>query len=245
MELTPAIVKAFAPSGALRASINVGNPILARMDTETGQAVGVSVDLAQAFADRLGIPLELKVFKTANESVTAVRSSEADIGFFAIDPARGEGIRFTPPYVLIEGAYLVRDASPLRSNDEVDRSGVRVMVGQGSAYDLFLSRHLTEATIVRAPSSPAVVPTFLEQGTEVAAGVKQQLEGDASRLGGLRLLPGSFMVIRQAMGTSADRGEAAAQALSEFVEESKRSGMVAEALLRHGIQGVSVAPAAN
>ncbi len=243
--IDPAIVAAFAPRGALRASINLGNPILAHRDAASGEAGGVSVDLARAFARQLGVALELVVFDTAAKSVEAVKAEEADIGFFAIDPLRGEGIRFTAPYVLIEGAYLVRDASPLQSNEAVDRAGTRVMVGKGSAYDLYLTRELKAATIERAPSSPAVVDTFIAEGADVAAGVKQQLQADAARIGGLRLLPGRFMVIQQAMGTPASRGEAAAAVLAAFVEEAKASGFVAEALARHGIEGASVAPAAQ
>ena len=244
MNLDADIVKAFTPTGALRASINLGNPILARKDVVTGEVGGVSVDLANEFAKRLGVPLELLVFDTASKSVEAVKTEQADIGFFAIDPLRGEGIRFTGPYVLIEGAYLVRNDSLLQSNEEVDRSGTRVMVGKGSAYDLYLTRELKAASIERAPSSPDVVPAFLAENADVAAGVKQQLESDAQRLGGLRLLPGRFMVIQQAMGTPASRGEAAAKALAEFIEECKTNGFVANALARHGIQGASVAPAA-
>jgi polar amino acid transport system substrate-binding protein len=244
--MTPAadIVKAFTPQGRLRASINLGNPILAGKDA-AGQAKGVSVDLARAFAQRLGAELELVVFDTAGKSVDAVAGEQADIGFFAIDPKRGEHIAFTPPYVLIEGSYLVKDASPLQANEEVDRAGQRVVVGQGSAYDLYLSRELKAAEIVRAPSSPAVVPHFLATGAEVAAGVKQQLEMDAKRSPGLRLLAGRFMVIRQAMGCPRSRGAQAAAALTAFVEEMKASGFVAEALKRHGIEGASVAPAGD
>ncbi len=244
MKLPPDIVNAFAPNGSLRASINLGNPILAKKDTVTGEVGGVSVDLARAFAQKLAVALELLVFDTASKSVEAVKTEQADIGFFAIDPLRGDGIRFTGPYVLIEGVYLVRQDSPLQNNDEVDQSGTRVVVGKGSAYDLFLTRELKAASIERAPSSPDVVPTFLAERADVAAGVKQQLESDALRLGGLRLLPGRFMVIQQAMGTPASRGEAAAMALAEFVEECKANGFVAKALARHGIQGASVAPAA-
>jgi polar amino acid transport system substrate-binding protein len=230
-----------APQGKLRISINVGNPILARR-TDDG-AAGVSVDLGREFARRLGVDSELVVFASAGESVEAVRNRQADIGFFAVDPKRGEGIAFTAPYVLIEGAYLVKDASPLRANEEVDRAGTRVVVGKGSAYDLYLTRELKQAEIVRAPTSPAVVDHFLACGAEVAAGVKQQLEADAARVGGVRLLPGRFMVIQQAMGVPRDR-EAVAAALRDFVEEMKASGFVAQALQRHGIQGASVAPAA-
>jgi polar amino acid transport system substrate-binding protein len=228
------------PTGKLRASINLGNPILAGRDKTSGQPAGVSIDLARAFAQRLGAELELVVFDTAGESVQAVTAEQADIGFFAIDPARGAGIAFTAAYVLIEGCYLVREASRLRSNDEVDRGGTTVVVGKGSAYDLFLTRELKHAAIVRAPSSQAVVDTFVEEN-----GVKQQLEADARRLGGLRLLPGRFMVIQQAMGLPKGRGPEAAALLATFVEEMKATGFVADALQRHGIQGASVAPAAR
>ncbi len=236
------IVSAFAPTGKLRASINLGNPILARKDASTGQPTGVSVDLAHAFADRLGVGVELVVFDAAGKSVDAVKAEQADIGFFAIDPLRGEGIRFTAPYVLIEGAYLVRADSPLADNAEVDRPGRRVMVGKGSAYDLYLTRAIKAAQLLRAPTSPAVVDAFLAEKADVAAGVKQQLEADAARLGGLRLLPGRFMVIQQAMGTPTSRGAQADAVLSAFVEDMKASGFVADALARHRIQGAIVAP---
>jgi polar amino acid transport system substrate-binding protein len=241
--MSPDIVSALAPTGRLRASINTGNAVLAGKDPATGAARGVSVDLAARFAQRLGVPIELVVFDTAAKSVDAVTSGEADIGFFAIDPKRSEHIAFTGAYVLIEGAYMVRDGSPLQANEEVDRPGRTVVVGQGSAYDLHLSRELKHATIVRAPSSPAVVDTFLAQGADVAANVRQQLEADAKRVGGVRLLPGRFMVIRQAMGCQRSRGAAAAAELARYVEEMKSSGFVAQALERHGIEGASVATA--
>lgn len=241
---SPALVAAFAPTGKLRASINLGNPILARRNPATGEAEGVSVDLARALAAELGVPVELKVFDAAAKSVVAVTAGEADIGFFAIDPKRGEGVRFSAAYVQIEGAYLVRNASPLTDNAQVDRAGTTVMVGKGSAYDLYLSRELKAATILRAPTSPAVVDTFLAEKADVAAGVKQQLQADAARLPGLRLLPGRFMVIEQAMGVQANRGEAAQQFLRGFVERMKAGGFVAQALQRHQIQGAIVAPPA-
>lgn len=237
-------VDAFAPTGKLRASINLGNPILANVDPKTGEPFGVSIDLARAFAERLGVELELVVFDSAGKSVQAVGEERADFGFFAVDPLRGEKIAFTAPYVLIEGFYLVHQDSPIQTNDEVDQPHNRVVVGKGSAYDLFLTRELKKAPIVRAPTSPAVVQTFLEQGLEVAAGVKQQLEADARQIAGLRLLGERFMVIQQAMGVPKSRGEAAALALREFVEEMKASGFVADALRKHGIVGASVAPAA-
>ena len=242
--MNAAIQQAFAKTGKLRASINLGNPILAKQHPQTGEPYGVSVDLARAFAQRLGVEIELVVFDAAGKSVEAVRAEQADIGFFAIDPLRGEGIAFTAPYVLIEGCYMVPEASAIQSNEEVDRPGVRVTVGKGSAYDLFLSRELKAAGIVRSPTSPTVVDVYVEQQLEVAAGVKQQLEADQARFPGHRLLPGRFMVIQQAMGTPKSRGAEAAAYLAQFVEDMKASGFVAEALQRHGIQGASVAPAA-
>ncbi len=234
--------RALAPTGVLRASINLGNPLLAKRNTDA-QVVGVSVDLARGLADQLGLQLELVVFDTAARSVDAVKTGAADIGFFAIDPLRGDGICFTAPYVLIEGGYLVRNESPLTDNAQVDQPGTRVVVGQGSAYDLYLTRHLQTATLLRAPSSPAVVDTFLAEAADVAAGVKQQLQADAARLPGLRLLPGRFMVIQQAMGVQAGRGGSAETALRNFVEQAKADGTVADALARHGVRGAVVAPA--
>ena len=233
-----------APTGRLRASINLGNPVLARRDAAAG-AAGVSVDLARALGAQLGVPVDLVVVDGAARSVEMVRSGAADIGFFAIDPVRGEGIRFTAPYVLIEGAYLVRNDSPLRDNGEVDRPGTRIVVARGSAYDLYLGRTVRSAELVYAQTSPNVVDEFLARRADVAAGVKQQLEADAARVGGVRLLPGRFMVIEQAMGIPAARGEVAQEVLATFVELAKASGFVAAALARHGIQGAVVAPAAS
>lgn len=231
-----------APTGRLRASINLGNPILARR--EGTQAAGVSVDLARTLAEQLGVPMDMLVVDSARVSVEAVTSGRADIGFVAVDPQRASTIGFTAPYVLIEGAYLVRQGSPLNDDAEVDRAGHTIMVGRGSAYDLHLSRALKQAKLVHAPTSPAVVDLFLVENADVAAGVKQQLQADAARIGGLRLLPGRFMVIEQAMGLPATRGAAALDALKAYVEWAKRSGFVAAALARHSIDGATVAPAA-
>jgi len=235
------ILDALAPTGRLRASINLGNPILANRDPATGRPFGVSIDLAHGLGRRLGMEVELVVLDSAGKSVEVVAGGEADVGFFAIDPLRAQSIAFTAPYLLIEGSYLVRDASTLQANDEVDRSGNRVVVGKGSAYDLHLTRTLTRAEIVRAPTSPSVVATFLENRCEVAAGVRQQLEADARKRAGLRLLPGRFMQIRQAMGLPVLRGQAAGEFLRAYVEDMKESGFVRDALARHGVEGASVA----
>ncbi|EJL03253.1 hypothetical protein PflQ2_2293 [Pseudomonas fluorescens Q2-87] len=230
----------FSATGVLRASINVGNPILARLD-DSGHAAGVSVDLAEAFAAQLGLQLELHVFESAGRSVEAVSQGQADFGFFAIDPLRAEQLAFSEPYVLIEGCYLVRDDSPLGDIAQVDNPGIELVVGEGSAYDLHLTRELKRAAIIRSPTSPTVVEIFLARGADVAAGVKQQLELDARRFTGLRLLPGSFMQIRQAMGVPHTYGREAAERLRQFVEWAKASGFVAEAIKRHGIVGATVA----
>lgn len=243
IDISPAVRAAFAPTGVLRASINLGNPILANTGGD-GAPGGVSVDLARELASLLDLPLELVVFDAAGKSVEAVAGGQADFGFFAIDPVRGADIAFTAPYVLIEGYYLVRDDSPITGNAQVDDAANRVVVGKGSAYDLYLTRELRQAAIVRSPTSPTVVEVFLERGAEVAAGVKQQLEADAARHGGLRLLDQRFMVIQQAMGLPKVRGAEAAQVLREFVERMKASGFVDAALARHGVKGASVAPAA-
>jgi len=231
-----------APTGTLRAAINFGNPILAGKDPATGEPRGVSVDLSRELARRLAVPVQFVLYDAAGKVVEELKSGAWDVAYVAIDPARAVDISYSGPYVVIEGAYLVRQDSPIRANAEVDREGVRVAVGAGSAYDLFLSRNLKHAKLVRSPTSPAVVDLFVAQKLEVAAGVKQQLEADARRTPGLRLLEGRFMVINQAMGTPRARGNAGARYLREFVEEMKASGFVADALQRHRIEGAAVGP---
>ena len=232
-----------APGGALRAAINFGNPVLAIRDAASGEARGVSVDLARELGRRLGVPVELVLYSAAGKVVDGLKANAWDVAFVAIDPARAVDIDFTAPYVIIEGVYLVPAASSIRDNADVDRDGVRVVVGAGSAYDLHLSRELKHARLVRAPTSPVVVDTMVAQGLDAAAGVKQQLESDAKRVGGVRVLEGRFMTIEQAMATPKGR-DAGARYLAGFVEEMKASGFVAAALARHGIAGASIAPPA-
>ncbi|MEV7059559.1 transporter substrate-binding domain-containing protein [Streptomyces microflavus] len=244
-QIAPVLVPAFAPSGTLRASINLGNPILANRVPAGGDPVGVSIDLAYEFGRRLGVPVELVVFEKAAASVDAVKAEKADIGFFAVDPARSEGLLFTAPYVLIEGSYLVPELSALTENGQVDREGTRISVGSGSAYDLFLTRAIQHAGIIRLQGAPAALAALREGEVEVAAGIRQLLEGEAARASGVRVLPGRFMVIQQAMGIPAARGTAAQEVLASFVEEMKAGGFVADALERHRIEGALVAPAAQ
>lgn len=232
-----------APTGTLRAAINFGNPILATRDAVTGEARGVSVDLARELGRRLGVPVELVTFNAAGKVVEAVKAAQVDVAFVAIDPVRGADMLQTPPYVIIEGAYLVRNDSPIKANEDVDRAGNRIAIGNGSVYDLYLTREVKAATLLRAPTSPTVVDFFVAQNLEVAAGVKQQLQADAKRLPGLRLLDGRFMLIQQAMGLPKGR-DASARYLTAFVEEMKASGFVVAALARNGIEGAAVAPRA-
>ncbi|MES2187542.1 MAG: ABC transporter substrate-binding protein [Pseudomonadota bacterium] len=243
MRVTPEVVAALAPTGRLRASINLGNPVLAKRDKASGELFGVSIDLARELGRRLGVPVDLLAVDAAGRSVEVVKGGNADIGFFAIDPLRGEGVAFSAAYVVIEGAYMVRNDSPLTANAQVDRDGLQVAVGKGSAYDLYLTRELKHAKIVRTPTSPMVVDAFMQQKLDVAAGVKQQLEADAQRVPGVRLLPGRFMVIEQAMGVPAGRSPVARDALRRYVEDMKTSGFVARSLQRHRIEGAMVAPA--
>ena len=240
----PATLALLAPTGRLRASINLGNPILAGTDPATGRARGVSVDLAQALAERLGVALETVEFPAAARSVDAVTGGVADVGFFAVDPLRAAEVAFTDPYILIEGAYMVRDGSLRRANEDVDRAGTTVAVGQGSAYDLFLTRELKHATFLRVPGAPAVLEALLEGRVDVAGGIRQVLVETAEHIPGVRVLPGRFMVIRQAMGLARSRGPAAERALRAFVEEMKAGGFVAAAMQRHGVAGATVAPPA-
>ena len=234
-------VAQLAPTGKLRAVINTGNPVLAKTGSAGGEPGGVSVDLARELAKRLGVPLETSVVNTAALSVEALKSKRVDVGFIAIDPVRAADMDFTAAYVLIEGAYMVPASSSIRSNAEVDRRGVRVGVGAGSAYDLFLTRELKQAEIVRASTSQAVADLIAANRIDVMAGVKQQLESDAKRLPGWHMLEGRFMVIEQAMATPKNR-PAGARYLREFVEEMKSSGFVASALERNAIEGATVAP---
>jgi polar amino acid transport system substrate-binding protein len=232
-----------APSGKLRAAINFGNPVLAQKEPATGEPRGVSVDLARELGRRLDVPVEFVTFDAAGKVFDALRTNAWDVAFLAIDPTRASEIAFTAPYVVIEGTYLVPADSPLRTIGDVDREGVRVAVGNKSAYDLYLTRTLKRAQIVRAPTSPAAIEFFVKDKLEAAAGVKQPLLEFAKTNPNVRVMDGHFMVIEQAMGTHKGR-EAGAHYLREFVEEMKASGFVATGLERSGQGDATVAPKA-
>lgn len=238
------VVRQLAPSGTLRAAINYGNPILATRDAATGELHGISVDLARELARELGVPVTFVRYTAARKVVEGAHEKAWDVAFVGIDPQRAEDMEYTAPYVIIEGAYMVRIDSPFQQNADVDRSGVRIAVSGGSAYDLFLSRQLHNATLVRVPDPTIVTSTMLQQSLDVVAGVKQRNEADAQRYGGLRLLPGNFMVINQAMATQKGRPDGL-QFLRAFVERMKASGFVAQALRDNHINGASVAPSSG
>lgn len=229
-----------APQGVLRVVINMGNAILTRTDDAGGPA-GISVDLAREFARRRGLPIELTTVPNAAASVAAVASGAVDLGFFAVDPARATEVRFTTPWVLIEGWYLVREASPIIDLAGVDRPGNRIAVGRGSAYDLFLSREIREASLERTTTSQKVVAFFLANDYEVAAGIRQQLEADMARHPGLRLLPERFMVIRQALGVPAGRDPKVAGMIDVFLAQVRAERFIDRIIAENRVEGATVA----
>jgi polar amino acid transport system substrate-binding protein len=232
-----------APTGRLRAAINFGNSVLAQQDAAGGPPRGVSAELARELARRLGVGIDYVIFDAAGKVVEAGKAGLWDIAFLAVDPVRAAGIDFTAPYVVIEGVYLVPKDSGLHAVADVDRGGVRVAVAQGSAYDLYLTRALKHATLVRQPSGPEALELFVRDRLEAAAGVRQPIAAFAHAHPGTRLIPGRFMAIEQAMGTVKGR-EAGVAYLRSFIEEMKASGFVARALKASGQGDASVAPPA-
>ncbi|CAN7506036.1 transporter substrate-binding domain-containing protein [Knoellia sp. LjRoot47] len=218
-----------APTGALRASINLGNAVLTNGSAD--DPAGITVDIAHELGRRLDVPVELVLWDAARKSVDAVRDGEADVCFLAVDPVRAEELAFSAPYVLIEGAYAVRDGSPLRSAHEVDRDGIRIGVKTGSAYDLHLTREIKNAEVVRGSDG---VEVFAEEELEVAAGVAQPIQAYVAANPGLRVLEGAFMQIPQAVAISRRHDDDTIAWVGAVVDELVESGWVAEALVRHG-----------
>ena len=237
--VTPDVVRDIAPSGRLRAAMNYGNSVLVQRDAAAPR--GVSPDIARELARRMGVPLDFIPYDAAGKVTADATRGAWDIAFVARDPERAKDIEFTPPYVIIEGAYLVRDDSPLKANQDVDRPGVRIAVSRGSAYDLFLSRALKSATLVRAPSPPASIELFVNERPEALAGVRQPLVAYAASHPGYRVLPGRFMVIEQALAIPRGR-PLAARYLNDFIDELKASGFVAASLEKSGQRDAAVAP---
>ena len=230
-----------APSGTLRIGINLGNPVIAQRDPGGGDPKGVGSALGRELARRAGFPVKFVTYETAGLMADAVKKDEWDVAFLAIDPARATDIGFTEAYVLIEGAYMVPEGSPIRSNEDVDQPGKRIAVGLKTAYDLYLTREIKRAELVRSESSKAAIAQYLAGGIDVVAGVRQPLAAAAKSNPGHRVLPESFMVIRQASGVPKARAEALAY-LAEFIVEAKKSGFVENALKESGQLDVTVAP---
>jgi polar amino acid transport system substrate-binding protein len=244
--VTDAVRKDLAPTGTLRAAINYGNGVLAQRGANDQEAKGISADLARELAKRLGVPLRFVGFDAAGQVFDALATKNEtkawDIAFLAIEPVRAAEIAFTAPYVLIEGTYMVHKDSPLKEVGDVDKPGIRIAVGPKSAYDLYLSRTLKNAQLVRAEigGGEAMIKLFLRDHLDAAAGVRQPLEDYAATDPNMRVMSGKFQEIRQAMGTPQGRPAGAAY-LKAFVEEMKASGFVAAALARSG-QKATIAP---
>jgi polar amino acid transport system substrate-binding protein len=238
MSSVPAtIAEDLAPTGTLRAAINLGNPVLA--GGTPAAPSGVTVEIARELSSQLGRPVELVCVDAARKSFDVVTAGQADICFLAIEPAREAEIAFTPPYVLIEGVFVVPEDSALTATADVDREGVRIGVKTGSAYDLFLSRTLRHASVVRGDDG---VDVFRELGLEVAAGIRQPMTAFVASHPGFRLIEGRFMEIQQAVGTTRTRLPETVRFLRDFVEELKASGFVADALRRANQPDATVAP---
>ena len=240
--VSPDVLKDLAPTGKLRVAINLGNMVLAQKDPATGQPKGITADLARELGQRLGVPVELVPFDAAGKVFEAVKTGALDVMFLAIEPVRANEIAFTAPYVLIEGVYMVPKDSKIASVADVDRDGIRIGVSRNSAYDLFLTRTLKHATLVRGDDGIAL---FVKDKLDAAGGVKQPLVAYAKTNPNVRILDGRFMEIRQAMGTPKGRGDAGARYLRAFIEEMKANGFVADALKRSNQPDAAVAPPAS
>ena len=232
-----------APTGVLRAGINLSNFLLVTGRSDRGDPVGVAPDMAQAIADRLGVPAQLIPFKSPGELADQAGKDIWDIGLIGAEPQRAEKISFTAAYVEIEATYMVPAGSPITSIADVDRKGVRIAVSARSAYDLWLENNIRNATLVRVSGLDAAFQTFLADKLDVLAGLRPGLLKDVEKAPGLKILEGKFTAVQQAVGT-ARPNTAGAAFLADFVEEAKKSGLVARLIERHKVKGLSVAPPA-
>ncbi|MCS3417590.1 polar amino acid transport system substrate-binding protein [Pseudomonas sp. BIGb0450] len=236
--IDPQVLQQLAPEGVLKAAINFGNPVLAQRG-EGGEPQGVSVALAKALADELGARLELITFEAAGKVFAALADDLWRVAFLAIEPVREREIAFSAPYVIIKGTCLVAVDSPLTHVAQLDAPGQRIAVGQGAAYDLYLSRTVQHAELVRAPTSAGAVDLFIEQGLNAAAGVRDYLRTRVDER--WRLLDDDFMSISQAVAVPVAH-TAAAAFVKSFVERQKANGLVKQALSRSGQSPELAAP---
>jgi polar amino acid transport system substrate-binding protein len=230
-----------APSGILRVGLNYGNFLLVLKDEPDGSPRGIAPDLGRELGKRLGVPVEFVKFKQAGQLADGVRDGSCDVGFLGAEPQRADEIAFTKAYLEIPVTYLVPPGSKIRSLAEVDREGVRIAVSARSAYDLYLSRTLKHAKLERAEGIDASYELFKNHRLEVLAGLKPRLVSDAEKLPGARVLDGQVTGVQQAVGTTKTR-PAGAKYLGDFVDDIKRSGLVAKTIEKHGVRGVEVAP---
>ena len=237
--ITPSLRNDLAPAGTLRVGINYANPVLARRDPASGALHGVAPDLGRELGQRIGVRVELVGFESAGKMFDALKAGAWDVAFLAIDPERAGEIDFTAPYVEIEGTYLVPTGSPLRAVADVDREGIRVGASAGSAYDLFLTRNLQRAQLVRAASPDAAFELIVSGKVDALGGVRQHLVANAAKLPGSRVFDDRFMAIQQALGIPKGREEGA-KYLRDFIEDVKASGFVARAIEKAGVRGVTV-----
>lgn len=235
-----AVRRDLAPYGELRVAINLGNPVLAQRDEATGTLGGVSVALANALAQELGVAVKLAAYDAAGKVFAALEDGQWDLAFLAIEPVRAEKIAFSEPYVSIDGTYLVREQSPYQSASDLDAQGHRISVGRGAAYDLYLTRTLQRAELVRGETSASAIDLFYEQGLEAAAGVRQPLERFAKSAQGVRVLADNFTQICQAMAVPKARSIAAAY-IQDFISRRVKDGFVANALAESGQHDARVA----
>ena len=234
-------VHALAPTGVLRAAVNLSNFLLVTGKSPDGDPDGVSPDMAKALADRLGVGLRLLRYKSPAELADDAANRVWDIGNIGAEPARAEAIAFTAAYCEIESTYLVPAASPIRSIADVDRPGMRIASAARSAYGLWLDRNIRHAEVVNAEGLDGSFDVFVSQKLDALAGLRPRLITDVERLPGARVLDGRFTAVQQAMGTPRGRDEAGIAYLTAFVEAAKASGLVAGFIERHAVQGLSVA----
>jgi polar amino acid transport system substrate-binding protein len=240
-DISPAVRSELAPTGTLRVGINHGNFLL--VSSMTPEPRGVAPDIGRELGRRLGVPVEFVPFDTAGKLGDAVKTGLWDVAFLGAEPQRAADIAFTAAYLEIPSTYLVPAGSPIRSIAEVDREGVRIAVAEQSAYGLFLARTIRHATLVLTKGLDASFEVFVADKLEALAGLKPRLLTDVQKLPGARVLDGQFTGVQQAIGTHKTR-EVAARYLRAFVEDVKASGFVAQAIARHAVPGVSVAPPA-
>ena len=230
-----------APGGKLRVGLNYGNFLLVLKDLPDGTPQGIAPDLARELGRRLGVPVDFVKFKQAGLLADGVRDGKCDVGFLGAEPQRANEIAFTSAYLEIPVTYLVPAGSGIESIADVDRDGVRIAVSARSAYDLYLSRTLKHAKLERVEGIDASYDLFVKQKLDVLAGLKPRLVSDAEKLPGSRVLEGQVTGVQQAVGTTKDRA-AGAKYLSAFVDDIKRTGLVAKTIEKHKVRGVTVAP---